>query len=460
MIYTIQKKLRRRILYVEGMTCTSCEKRIDKSLRNIDGIVDVAVYYRSSTVHVTYDIQVTRLSSVIQVIEKLGYDLSSQTKIKKRKKNKVEEDEMGIPKLIGIGVVLLILYSMVQNSGVFDFIPEVNQSMGYGLLFIVGLLTSLHCIAMCGGINLSQCIGDGCNDNSCVQAKLKPSLLYNSGRIISYTIIGGLVGSLGSVVSFSGWGKGIIAVISGTLMVIIALKMLNIFPSLRRVSLTVPGLSNLMSQIDKRKERGPLYVGLLNGFMPCGPLQAMQLYALGTGSFTAGALSMFFFSLGTMPLMFGFGAISTFLSGRFTRKMMKTSAVLVMVLGIIMVSRGLTLSGIATPVFAATQANMAIVQGDIQTVTMSMESRRYTPIIVQKGIPVVWKIEVGPNDLNGCNNPMSIPEYGITKELAPGENIIKFTPDKEGRFSYSCWMGMIKSNIQVVSEPESKSESV
>lgn len=436
------------------MTCSSCENRIEKSLRKTHGIVDVAAYYRSSTVHVTYDIKAMNLRTINQVIEKLGYNLSSKAKIK-GKTMKVEEDSMGIPKLIGIGVVILILYSMVQNSGVFDFIPEVNQSMGYGILFIVGMLTSLHCIAMCGGINLSQCIGDGCNDDSCVQAKLKPSLLYNSGRIISYTLIGGLVGSLGSVVSFSGWGKGIIAVISGSLMVIIALKMLNIFPSLRRISLRVPGLSNLMSQIDKGKKRGPLYVGLLNGFMPCGPLQAMQLYALGTGSFTAGALSMFFFSLGTMPLMFGFGAISTFLNGRFTRKMMKVSAVLVMVLGIIMVGRGLTLSGIATPVFAAAQANMAIVQGDIQTVTMSMESRRYTPIVVQKGIPVVWKIEVGPNDLNGCNNPMSIPEYGITKELAPGENIIEFTPDKEGRFTYSCWMGMIKSNIQVVSEPES-----
>lgn len=437
------------------MTCSSCENRIKKSLRKIDGIVDVAVYYRSSTVHVTYNIKAINLRTINQVIEKLGYDLSSKAKIKKGKTMKVEEDGLGIPKLIGIGVVILILYSMVQNSGVFDFIPEVNQSMGYGILFMVGLLTSLHCIAMCGGINLSQCIGDGCNDDRCVQAKLKPSLLYNSGRIISYTLIGGLVGSLGSVVSFSGWGKGIIAVISGTLMVIIALKMLNIFPSLRRISLRVPGLSSLMSQIDTGKKRGPLYVGLLNGFMPCGPLQAMQLYALGTGSFTAGALSMFFFSLGTMPLMFGFGAISTFLSGRFTRKMMKVSAVLVMVLGIIMVSRGLALSGIATPVFAATQENKAIVQGDIQTVTMSIESRRYTPIVVQQGIPVVWKIEVGPNDLNGCNNPMSIPEYGITKELAPGENIIEFIPDEEGRFSYSCWMGMIRSNIQVVSELES-----
>ena len=61
-------------------------------------------------------------------------------------------------------------------------------------------------------------------------------------------------------------------------------------------------------------KHGPFYIGLLNGLMPCGPLQAMQIYALGTGSFVMGAASMFFFSVGTVPLMFGFGVLSSILS--------------------------------------------------------------------------------------------------------------------------------------------------
>ena len=73
----------------------------------------------------------------------------------------------------------------------------------------------------------------------------------------------------------------------------------------------------------------------------CGPLQAMQLYALGTGSMLTGALSMFLFSLGTVPLMFGFGAISSVFKQQFNQKMLKVSAILVMLLGVVMLNRGL-----------------------------------------------------------------------------------------------------------------------
>ena len=86
--------------------------------------------------------------------------------------------------------------------------------MGYGLLFAVGLLTSLHCIAMCGGINLSQCVTYKFNENETNKiTKLKPSLMYNAGRVASYTLIGGIVGALGSVITFSGTAKGIVAIL-------------------------------------------------------------------------------------------------------------------------------------------------------------------------------------------------------------------------------------------------------
>lgn len=90
----------------------------------------------------------------------------------------------------------------------------------------------------------------------------------------------------------------------------------------------------------------PLLIGILNGFMPCGPLQAMQLYALGTGGFIQGALSMFAFSIGTVPLMLTFGTVSTFITKRFSKYMVRASAVLIVALSIVMITRGLSLSGI------------------------------------------------------------------------------------------------------------------
>ncbi|HEX3011971.1 MAG TPA: sulfite exporter TauE/SafE family protein, partial [Syntrophomonadaceae bacterium] len=279
--------------------------------------------------------------------------------------------------------------------------------------------------------------------------------MYNAGRVISYTFIGGIVGALGSAISFSGTAKGTVAVISGVLMVIMGLNMLNMFPWLRRFNPKMPRIFGKRI-LNNNGKHGPFYIGLLNGLMPCGPLQAMQIYALGTGSFFAGALSMFMFSLGTVPLMFGFGAVSSFLSSKFTHRMMRASAVLVMVLGIVMISRGLSLSGVAyakPPVSAsASSGSAAKIEGNVQIVNTTLDGGRYSPIIVQKGIPVKWTIKAKDQDINGCNETMVIPKYNIEKKLVGGDNVIEFTPDQSGNIPYTCWMGMISSNIQVVAD--------
>ncbi|OPZ85902.1 MAG: hypothetical protein BWY74_03785 [Firmicutes bacterium ADurb.Bin419] len=176
----------------------------------------------------------------------------------------------------------------------------------------------------------------------------------------------------------------------------------------------------------------------------------MQIYALGTGSFFAGAASMFFFSIGTVPLMFGFGALSSFLSRKFNHKMMKVSAILVIVLGIMMAGRGFNLSGINISFANSGAGSIATIEDGVQRVTTEMKSGSYAPIVVQKGIPVIWTIKADEGELNGCNNPVTIPKYNVVKELIPGVNVIEFTPEETGNITYTCWMGMIYGNIKVV----------
>ena len=448
-----------KVLQIDGMTCTSCEIRIENALKKMKGIVEAKVEYSSSKVYITYDFNLTGLDKIIEVIKKLDY-----TVIDKHGKmdiaNSIETKAkihvpMTINQFLGIGIIILALYLILKNTIGFNYIPQINPNMGYGILFVVGLLTSLHCIAMCGGINLSQCISHRFESGSSKISKMKPSFLYNSGRVISYTIIGGIVGALGSAISFSGTAKGIVAVISGVFMVIMGLNMLNIFPWLRKLTPRMPRIFGNKIYNNKGKN-SPFYIGLLNGLMPCGPLQAMQIYALGTGSIIAGATSMLFFSLGTVPLMFGFGAVSSFLSGKFTHRLMKGSAVLVIALGLIMLNRGFNLSGFGftSVVNAATSAsgNVSKIEGNIQVITTTLENGRYTPFIVQKGIPVKWTIQANASDITSCNNELIVPKYGIEKKLVPGDNLIEFTPTEEGNITYTCWMGMISSNIKVVSD--------
>lgn len=448
----MEQKLVNKVLHVEGMTCISCEQRIEGALKKLEGVQEVKATFSSSKVDITYDINRIGLVEIINTIQDLDYQvIENQEKHAVKSKRGYDFD-----KIVIICAFIFVGYMLIKRTVGFNFIPQISQSMGYGLLFAVGLLTSLHCIAMCGGINLSQCVSYKLDaSNSGKFSKFKPSLLYNMGRVISYTLIGGIVGALGSVISFSGAAKGLVAIVTGIFMVIMGMNMLNVFPWLRKINPRMPRFFGTKIRQSSSKH-GPFYVGLANGFMPCGPLQAMQLYALGTGSFVAGALSMFFFSIGTVPLMFGFGALSSFLSRKFTKDMMLVSSILVIILGVVMAGRGLSLSGVAFPSFAAgtstTAENVAVIEKDVQLVTTSLESGRYTPIVVQKGIPVKWTIKVGEGDLNGCNNPLTIPKYNYEIELVVGDNLIEFTPTEEGNITYTCWMGMIRSNIKVVSD--------
>ena len=462
----MEQKIAYKTLQIEGMTCVSCEMRIENALKKLNGVIEAGASYSNSKVRVKYDINVIVLKTIVASIEKLDYKVKRDTPVSEplKKQDKkintrqpIDNEKMPINQLIGIGIIIFALYLIIKNTVGFNFIPQVDQNMSLGFLFIIGLLTSLHCIAMCGGINLSQCVSHGTNEPETNKiSKLKPSLMYNAGRVISYTIIGGIVGAFGAVASLSGATKGIVAILSGVFMVIMGLNMLNVIPWLKKLNPHMPKIFGRKIQGSKGKH-GPFIVGLLNGLMPCGPLQAMQLYALGTGSFLMGAASMFVFSLGTVPLMFGFGALSSLLSGKFTHKMLKVSAILVMVLGVIMVTRGLNLSGINVvnaigPPSPASIENVAKVESNIQNITTKLQSGDYTPIVVQKGIPVRWVIQATNSDLNGCNREMIIRKYGITKKLVPGDNVIEFTPDQEGTIPYTCWMGMISSTITVVAD--------
>lgn len=444
------KRMIKKIFKVGGMTCTGCEIKIEHKLKNTEGIQEVLASYVKGSLSVTYDSEKIKEEDIIKMIKKLGYDMEL-----KGDESCKDTSKGSYNQLIIIAIIIFGIYLIVKNTVGFNFIPEISPNMGYGLLFVVGLLSSLHCIAMCGGINLSLCISNKSDQQGKSNlAKAVPGLLYNAGRVVSYTIIGGLVGALGSVFSLSNMGSAFITVLAGAFMVIMGLNMLDLFPWMRKLNPHMPKI--FANKIYRTKtNKGPFIVGLLNGLMPCGPLQAMQLYALGTGSFLAGALSMFMFSLGTVPLLLGFGVLGSMLSSRFAKNMVKCSAVLVIVLGLVMLNRGMAFTGITIPSVSAASGNnvsISTVSGEKQQVTTSLKGGRYAPIAVQEGIPVKWTINVDSNDLNGCNREIIIPEYNIKKELKTGENLIEFTPTKTGTFGYSCWMGMINSSITVVND--------
>ena len=463
---------------IGGMTCINCRKRIEKKLKGLTGIKDAEADYSAGSAKITYDEAAVSLASIKSAIESLGYTTP-------------DENRSGRAALQAAGILVIILaiaslLRVFSTSSIAASFPLAEEGMGYGMLLVIGLLTSVHCIAMCGGINLSQSLAknekeksekrkeyinhdneqadEGTRDISppffhssfLILNSLLPGLLYNTGRLVSYTTVGFVIGALGSVITVSNLFRNIVLLLAGLFMLIMGLNMLGLFPFLKALTPKLPQF--LTKKIDAQKTgRGPLVIGILNGFMPCGPLQAMQLYALSTGSPVKGGISMFLFCIGTIPLMFALGAAGGILSGAkgsaFSRRAIQVGAILVAAMGVVMFTNGISGTGIipagTLSRFSAREGGgfTSVMQNDVQVINSTLLPNRYPAITVQQGIPVRWIINAPKDSINGCNNRVLIREYGIQHTFKYGENVIEFMPEKAGRFSYSCWMSMIRSTI-------------
>jgi len=428
----------------KGMHCRRCERRIEQTIRDIEGIRRIKADYTSETVLVEFDPNKTNTNEISKAVERGGYDCSL---IKEKNSNYYHADVklLGIAfGIIGILVVAYFISRFIKGIP----IPEIGPGVGYGLLFVVGLLTGFHCISMCGGF----VVGYASKHAQEGTKSYKSHLMYGLGKTVSYTLVGATFGLLGAIVAFTPAMRGSAGIIAGLFLILFGLKMFNIFPVLRKLQLRTPAF---ISKFVDKKQRGhssPLFIGLLNGLMiACGPLQAIYIMAAGTGSMLEGAKLLFVFALGTLPVMLGFGYFTSLISSKATYKILKASGVIVLVLGLLMINRGLALTGTgldAKSVFASVSAISDKEKVDVQDSyqVIKMEANRYgwnpDRFVLKKGVPVKWVIN--GKEINGCNSAIEVPELGLTFNIKPGEQIIEFTPEKEGTISWSCWMGMLQ----------------
>ena len=474
------------------MTCINCKKAIENGLGNITGVESVSVNYKTGKCEITIDTGLVGWKDIFNAIENLGYTVGNNKKT-------------DLINIVSIVVIIVSLYYFLEQTGLLNllnFEKVADSTMGFGMLFVIGLMTSVHCIAMCGGINVSQCLSENKKFSG-----LSP-VMYNLGRVVSYTVIGFVLGFAGMLfgtgenLGVSSIIQGLIKSFAGIYMVIMGVNMLGFVPQIKRLTFHLP---NFIGKF-RVKNSQPFVVGLLNGFMPCGPLQSIQLVALATGNPFTGGLSMFAFSLGTVPLMLGLGSLVSVLGKRFTDRMMTVGAVLVTVMGLAMVSQGASLTGMIKSenlmVLVVMLAFMCIVENinfnkrqvktvslmiilfigiftsrfmainyvsendessyhmenGVQVVESQLASGKYPSIKVKKDVPVRWIINAPDGSINGCNYKIYINSYGIEHTFQKGENIIEFTPTKSESIGYSCWMGMIKGNINVVEQRSYKNE--
>lgn len=418
------------------MTCTSCETAVERALMDIPGVLNARSSHVENTCDISFDEDMCSMDEIKDVLSDIGYLPSGNHNIK------------GYAVMAVVGV-LIFAGSMY---GAFDPL-KLSSSASYAMLFAAGVFSSFHCIGMCGGIALSQS-GRGSFPRLGIHGS---SLLYNLGRVVSYTSLGALAGLLGSALSLTPGMKGVLQIGAAFAMVLMGLKISGLkLPSW--LSLRLPA-SKKLNGIGS-----PFTVGLLNGLMPCGALQTMQIFALGTGNPYMGALSMLAFSLGTVPLMLGFGIISGSLTRKSSRYLAHASGVLVLLFGLSMGGRGLVSLGIdMSPAsfiagfFSSEEDDSsakAIVMGGKQSVEIRVTATGFEPQIVyaMEGIPL--EINFRAVEMTQCNSALTIPSYRKEFKLMEGDNIVSITPGEDD-ILFSCWMSMMKGKIMVVDDLKS-----
>lgn len=422
--------------FIDGMTCAGCETALERAVAKLEGVEHVRASRRRGQLEAEFLPPCTE-EEIVRAVENAGYAVTEQPRQR--------------ADAVYVLVILVGLYLIARHFGwtqVFRAFPTVGGTrVGYAALFLIGLMTSVHCIAMCGGLNLAQSMQDG------TPRPVRGSLLYNLGRLTSYTLIGGLMGLIGEAAAVTLRVRGAIGLAAGLLMLGMGASMLCGF------SLSCGGRFRLPAALERGlaalRRHGSFAIGLANGLMPCGPLQSMQLYAIACGSFAGGAMSMFFFCLGTVPLVLLFGAAAGLLKKTWRTAMLRVGAALLVLMGLVTVQNNLALTGFTMPCAAPDSgitSVTAVTDGGIQYVTTTLRANGYDSIQVTAGIPVVWTIRAEEDSLNGCNSELVLPAFDRQVRLSPGENTITFTPEEPGVYSYTCWMGMLKSTI-TVTEP-------
>ena len=282
--------------HLHGMHCAGCEKLAELELGEAPGVSSVRAFLARQSVEITGDFTDRPPEAIIReldpLLKKHGFSLSLEPP---SRSVKWSEFVVAAP----TALALMGLFILAQKAGLGKLIG--SSDMGYSMAFLVGVIASLSsCMAIVGGLVLSMSAYYAQKGE-----RVRPQCLFHASRIISFFILGGLIGLAGSAFQLGAFGAMVLGVAVGGVMMAMGVGLLNVFPWARRLQMLLPrSIGERIHALSGRRARFmPLALGAATFFLPCGFTQSMQLYTLTTGHFLAGALTMLSFALGTFPVL-------------------------------------------------------------------------------------------------------------------------------------------------------------
>jgi sulfite exporter TauE/SafE len=301
--------------------------------------------------------------------------------------------------------------------------------------------------------------------------KITPNVAYQLAKMVSYMIVGLLLGTIGSFIKLDTLRPWVMLA-AGVFMIVLGLGMTGKVPWAARLTPRPPKwLMNALLKMRRKASADaaahetsiatPITFGLMTGLLPCGPLMAAQVAAAASGSAISGATGMAAFALGTAPLMVAFGTAGSLIPMAWKNRMMTVLAIGVMIFGLVFINRGLMLTG--SPVTfgslksavvgtSTTQDSAAYKTGadGVVEVPITISGTKFIPSAVQIPADKPVRLVVDRQEAVPCSDQIALPQLGILKDLAPNAvTTVEIPATKAGTYTLTCGMGMMSGQLVV-----------
>ena len=457
----MKKNLKHQTLYIQGMHCSSCELLVEKYAKEQKGVESADASLKDSKIDIYYEHgQGIPIQNINKEFKEQGYTFSNK-KIKDTPLLSFKNGTMILNKdktdnLLKTILVLLLVIALFVLMDKLQLAKYINIQNNTSLLafFPLGLVAGISsCAALVGGLLLS--LTKQWNDiylQKTEKQKFVPHLMFHIGRILSFAILGGILGLIGKTFSFSNTTiSAILVIVVSLAMFILALQMLNISWA-NKIKIALPK-SFSEKIVDEKKFSGkfmPFSIGALTFFIPCGFTLIAQGVALTSGDFLRGSLIMLLFALGTLPMLLGISISGVKLNSKpkYTAMFNKIAGILIVFFAIYNINSQMNILGLPSiNDIKLPQKEQSVLAEDTdgkQILKIKADGFEYIPTsstTIKAGVETT--LVVDNQGIQGCATYMV--GRGLFNgyiDLKPGENTITFTP-KKGTYKITCSMGMV-----------------
>jgi sulfite exporter TauE/SafE/copper chaperone CopZ len=282
--------------HISGMHCPACVTLVEGELTDLPGIASAKASLARHQVEIAGPMAGYSPAAIIAeltpILSKHGYAISAA---KPTHKIAWRDFLFAVP----VAALFLAGFWLLQGLGIVNLVSLKDTT--YSTAFVIGVIASLStCMAVVGGLTLSV------SANFAMEgSKVGPQLMFHTGRLVAFFILGGLIGALGTQFDFTPNAMLILNLVVALAMLILGLNLLDVLPGATALQPTMPAFvsRHLLAFKTLNHSVTPALIGAATFFLPCGFTQSMQLYTLTSGSFAAGALTMGAFALGTLPVL-------------------------------------------------------------------------------------------------------------------------------------------------------------